>query len=160
MSAVLHHKHQYRMAMCGHKALEIAAVCVLLMVQGDLGGATVAHLAVASKTGVLGVFPILGVTFTRYAAHLTNRWTSSALLAVTTFAADAAVHASHYPGAFTEAALTGVGAFVFSLLVSFTPVGKRIDRLAEPFHPHPAHGPAPIALNPQSPRPSALRPEP
>lgn len=142
MSPVLHHKHQYRLAMCGHKAIEVAGVCLLLMVQGDLAGATLAHLAVASKTGVLGVFPLLGVTFTRYAAHLTNRWTSSALLGVTTFAADAAVHASHYPGAFTEAALTAVGAFVFSLLISYTPVGKRIDRMAEPFHAPAVHGPA------------------
>jgi len=24
----LHHKHQYRLAMCGHKAVEVAGVCV------------------------------------------------------------------------------------------------------------------------------------
>ena len=119
--------------MCGHKAAEVAMVCVLLMVQGDLAGATLAHLLVASKTGILGVSPIVGVTFTRYAAVLTNRWVSSSLLAVSTFAADAIAHASHYPGAYTEAALTAVGAFVFSIAVSYTRLGKRIDRLAEPF---------------------------
>jgi hypothetical protein len=83
--------------MCGHKVVEVGAVCLLLMVQGDLAGATLTHLGVASQTGVLGVFPILGVTYTRYARHLTNRWTSSALLGLCTFAADAAIHASHYP---------------------------------------------------------------
>jgi hypothetical protein len=129
----LHHKHQYRLAMCGHKAVEVAGVCMLLMVQGDIAGLTLTHLAIASKTGLLGVFPILGVTFTRYAQHLTNRWASSAILGICTFAADAAIHASHYPGAFTEAALTGAGAFVFSLAISFTRLGKKIDRLAEPF---------------------------
>lgn len=36
-------------------------------------------------------------------------------------------------GALTEAALTGAGAFLFSLAVSYTPLGKKIDRLAEPF---------------------------
>ena len=36
--------------MCGHKAIEIAAVCVLLMVQGDLAGVTLTHLAIAGKT--------------------------------------------------------------------------------------------------------------
>jgi hypothetical protein len=119
--------------MCGHKAVEVGAVCLLLMVQGDLAGVTLAHLGVASKTGLLGVFPILGVTYTRYARYLTNRWASAALLAVCTFAADAFVHASHYPGAFTEAALTGAGAFVFSVVVSYTAIGRKIDRLAEPF---------------------------
>jgi hypothetical protein len=144
---MLHHKHQYRLAMCGHKAVEVAGVCVLLMVQGDLAGVTLAHLAIASKTGLLGVFPVLGVTYTRYARHLTNRWTSSGLLGVTTFLADAAVHASHYPGASTEAALTAIGAAAFSLLISYTPIGKRIDRLAEPFtaREHAAPGPVPLA---------------
>ena len=106
-------------------------VCVLLMVQGNLAGVTLTHLAIASKTGLLGVFPLLGVTFTRYSRHLANRWISSGLVAICTFFADAAIHASHYPGAYTEAALTAIGAFVFSLALSFTPLGKRIDRLAE-----------------------------
>jgi integral membrane sensor domain MASE1 len=119
--------------MCGHKAVEVGAVCLLLMVQGDLAGVTLAHLGIAGKTGLLGVFPMLGVTYTRHARQLTNRWVSAALLAVCTFAADAFIHASHYPGAFTEAALTGVGAFVFSVAVSYTPLGRKLDRLAEPF---------------------------
>jgi len=136
MPGSLDPKHQFRLAMCGHKAVEIGAVCVLLMVQGDLAGVTLTHLGIAAKTGLLGVFPILGVTFTQYARHLSNRWTSSALLAVCTFAADALIHASHYPGALTEAALTGAGAFVFSLAVSYTAIGRKIDRLAEPFGAH------------------------
>ena len=94
---------------------------------------TLAHLGIASKTGLLGFFPILGVTFTRYARYLTNRWASAALLGICTFAADAAIHASRYPGAFTEGVLTGVGAFLFSLGISYTRLGKKIDRLAKPF---------------------------
>src|SRR5688572_14625064 len=101
MNRRIHERHQYRLAMCGHKAIEIAAVCVLLMVQGDIAGVTLTHLAIAGKTGVLGVSPILGVTFTRHARLLTNRWISASLLGVCTFAADALVHGSHYPGAFT-----------------------------------------------------------
>ena len=144
MNGALHEKHQFRLAMCGHKAVEVGAVYLLLMVQGDLAGATLAHLGVAGKTGLLGVFPILGVTYTRHARHLTNRWTSAALLAVCTFAADAVVHVSHYPGAFTEAALTGAGAFVLSVVVSYTALGRKIDSLAEPFaaHTHATNSPA------------------
>ena len=130
--------HQFRLVICGHKAVEVGAVCVLLMVQGGLAGVTLTHLGIATKTGLLGVFPLLGITFTRHARHLANRWTSSALVATCTFFADAAIHASHYPGAYTEAALTAIGAFFFSLAVSFTPLGKRIDRLADNFVHHEA----------------------
>lgn len=129
----LHHRHQFRAALFGHKAIEAAGVCVLLMVQGDLGAVTLAHLAIAAKTGLLATTPALLVTFTRHARHFANRWTSSALLGVFTFAADGWIHASHYPGAYTEAALTGLGAFAFSVAVSYTPVGRAIDRRAEAF---------------------------
>lgn len=127
-------RHQFRLAMCGHKAVEVGGVCLLLMLQGNLAGVTLGHLSIASQTGILAVVPLLGVTLTRQARLLTNRWTCSALLAVFTFLADAAVHGSHYPGAYTEAALSAAGAFVFSVAVSYTPVGKRIDRLAEGLH--------------------------
>ena len=127
----MHKKHQFRLAVCGHKAVEVGGVCMILMVQGNLSGLTLGHVGIASQTGLLAVVPVLGVTLTRYARHLTNRWMSSVFLAVCTFVADAAIHASHYPGAYTEAAFTAVGAFVFSVAVSYTPVGRRIDRLAE-----------------------------
>jgi hypothetical protein len=47
-----------------------------------------------------------------------------------------------------EAALTGIGAFVFSIVISYTPVGKHIDRLAEGFL-HPDGEAADNALTPQ-----------
>jgi hypothetical protein len=129
----LQRKQQYRLALVGHKAVEAGAVCMILMVQGDLAALTGAHLLVASKTGVLAVLPVLAVTFTRHVRHLLNRWTASAVLGICTFAADAVIHASHYPGEYTEAALTGIGAFLFSLAVSYTPLGRKIDHLAETF---------------------------
>jgi len=106
-------------------------VCLLLMVQGNLLALTAAHFVIAAKTGLLSVSPAVGLTFTKQARRLANRWTASLLLGGCTFLADAIVHRSHYPGELTEAALTGLGAFVFSLAISFTPVGKRIDHLAE-----------------------------
>jgi integral membrane sensor domain MASE1 len=128
------HKQQYRLALCGHKAVEAGAVCLILMVQGDVTAITLAHLTIATETGLLAVVPAVIVTFTRYARHFVNRWTASAFLGVCTFFADALIHASHYPGEYTEAALTGAGAFAFSVLVSYTPLGRKIDRLAESFH--------------------------
>ena len=107
------------------------------MVQGNLGEVTLAHFLIATKTGLWAISPALGITFTQYARHFVNKWTSSAFLGFCTFFADALSHDSHYPGAYMEAALTGIGAFAFSLVISYTPIGKHIDRLAEGFlHPH------------------------
>ena len=131
-------KHRFRLILCGHKAVEAAAVCVVLMVQGHLADVTLAHLLIATKTGLLAVSPVLGMTFTPYARHLANKWTASTVLGVCTFLADAAIHGSHYSGEYTEAALTGIGAFAFSMMVAHTPIGRRIDRLAETFF-HPQH---------------------
>jgi hypothetical protein len=134
-----HRKQQFRIALCGHKAVEAGAVCLLLMVQGQLAAVTLVHVEVASKTGLLAVIPAVAVTFTRFARHLANRWTSSAFFALCTFIADAAMHESHYPGEYTEAAMTALGAFLFSVAVSYTPLGKKIDELSEHFlHPAPA----------------------
>ena len=133
LNRLLHEKHQFRLMMCSHKAVEAGAVCLVLMVQGHLGNVTLGHLLIASKTGLLAVFPALGITLTRHARHLANRWTSSVFLGICGFLADAVIHESHYPGEYTEAVLTGIGAFVFSIVISYTPIGKHIDRLAEAF---------------------------
>src|SRR5258708_4257005 len=114
-SPIIGKRHQFRLVLVGHKTVEAGAVCLGLMAQGHLADVTLVHFAVAAKTGLLAVFPVLGMTFSPYARHLVNRWTSSAFLGLCTFAADAVIHQSHYPGAYTEAALTGVGAFAFSL---------------------------------------------
>jgi len=129
----LRQRRRFRVALCSHKAVEAGAACLVLMVGGQLGALTVAHLSIAAKTGVLAIAPALAVTFTRQARHFANRWTASAFLGVCTFFADSVAHPSHYPGAYTEAALTAVAAFLFSVAVSYTPIGRRLDHLAESF---------------------------
>ena len=124
-------RHRYRLVLCGHKAVEAGAVCLVLMVQGQLMDATLSHLLVAAKTGLLAMSPALGLTFTRYAHHFANKWVTALFFGICTFAADSAIHASHYPGEYSEAAFTAVGAFALSLVVASTPLGKRIDALAE-----------------------------
>jgi hypothetical protein len=124
---------KFRLALFGHKVVEAGAVCAVLMVQGDLAGLTMAHLAIATKTGLLAMSPVVGVTFSRYARHLLNRWTAALLFGVSTFAGDALIHPSHYEGALTEAALTGIGAAIFSIAVSYTPLGTHLDHLGEVF---------------------------
>ena len=134
-----HERHQYRAALCGHKTVEASGVCLLLMVQGNLLAITGAHFAIATKTGLLAVLPVVALTFTPFARHLINRWTSSAFFGACTFFADAAAHRSHFAGEYGEAALTALGAFAFSVAVSYTGVGRYIDRLAHSFqHDAPA----------------------
>jgi hypothetical protein len=139
LKALIHMKHQFRLALCGHKIVETGAACLLFMVQGQLSEATFGHFLIASKTGVLTVFPLLGITLTRHARHFTNRWMSALFVAACAFFADAIIHESHYPGAYTEAAFTAAGAFVLSVIVSYTPIGKQVDRLAEAFVNHREH---------------------
>ena len=133
LSQAIPEKHQFRIALCGHKAVEVGGACLLLMVQGQLTQATLGHVAIATQTGLLTVFPLVGITLTRYARHFTNRWITAVLVATCAFIADALVHASHYPGAYSEAALTAAGGAILSIIVSYTPVGRHIDGLAEAF---------------------------
>jgi len=121
------------MMLCGHKAVETGAACLFLMVQGQLAQATASHFLIASETGLLAVFPLVGITWTRHARHFTNRWMSALFVGMCGFLADALIHHSHYPGEYTEAALTALAAAALSLIVSFTPIGRRIDHLAETF---------------------------
>src|SRR5437762_7064897 len=85
-------RHQFRIVLCGHKAVEAGAVCLVLMVQGHLADLTVAHFLIAAKTGLLAVSPALGVTYTRQARYLANKWVFSAILGICTFLADAVIH--------------------------------------------------------------------
>jgi hypothetical protein len=129
----LHEKHRYRLAVCGYNAFETSAVCLALMVKGSLLSLTLGHFATASRTGVLAILPVLGLSMTRQAALLAGRWTAPIIAGLCGFGADVLTHPSHFPGAYTEAALTALGTFVLSIGVSRTPVGRYIDRLAETF---------------------------
>jgi hypothetical protein len=133
LKQLIHKKHQFRLVLCGHKAVETGAACLVFMVQGQLPQATLGHFLIAAETGMLTVFPLLGITLTRHARHFANRWVSAMFVGVCTVFADAVIHGSHYPGKYTEALLTGLGAFVLSVVVSYTPIGKQFDRLAESF---------------------------
>ena len=127
-------KAPYRVAMCAHKGAEVAGLCLLLMVQGDVLDLTLSHFATAAQTGATAMVLPLGLTFTRFVrAFVSSRWTSSLIVGVCGFAADIFAHPSHYPGAYTEAALTGLGTTAASVLISYTAIGKRIERLGDVF---------------------------
>jgi hypothetical protein len=133
LRSFIHKRHRFRLVLCGHKAVETVAACLLFMVQGQLGQATVGHFLTAAKTGALTLLPLLGITLTRHAKYFVNRWISALFVAACAFFADAVIHGSHYPGAYTEALFTAGGAFALSIIISYTPVGRQIDGLAEAF---------------------------
>ena len=56
LKAAIHKRHQFRLMLCGHKAVETGAACLVFMVQGQLGQATLGHFLIASKIGMLMVF--------------------------------------------------------------------------------------------------------
>ena len=92
--------------------------CLLTMVQGNVLALTVSHWLVASQTGLLAG-AIVGTTV--IAAKLRRPWVVSLVLGVVTTAVDAVVHPATFGvESLTEAAVTGVGAFVLSLAVSET----------------------------------------
>src|ERR1700757_2379837 len=88
LKAVIHERHRFRLMLCGHKAVETGAACLLFMVQGQLVQTTLGHFLIASKTAVLTVFPLLGITLTRHARHFADRWMSAIFVGACAFVAD------------------------------------------------------------------------
>ena len=138
--APAHRKAPFRLAMCAHKGAEVAGVCLLLMVQGHVLDLTASHFLTAAQTGATAIALPLGFTFTRYArALVSSRWTMSILVGGCGFVADVFAHPSHYPGAYTEAALTGAGTTALSIAMSHTALGRRLEQLGDAFRtPHDA----------------------
>jgi hypothetical protein len=106
---------------------ESATACLVTMVQGNLLAMTLGHWLIASRTGLLSGAV---ATAALMVAGSTRRWMVAALLAAATFAVDLFSHPSQFGGALTEAAVTGVGAGVLSLLVGKV-IARRRTRFAE-----------------------------
>ena len=99
------------------------------MTQGDLTAITFPHWQVALTTGaVVGVLGVV-MTFGPLRGLQASRWGVAAIAFLGTVAADIAVHPTHFGFPLAEALVTGLGAAALCLLVSFTPVGRIIERL-------------------------------
>jgi hypothetical protein len=108
---------------------EAGLSCLLTMVQGNVLALTVSHWLIASQTGLLAG-AIVGTTV--IAAKLRRPWVVSLVLGVITTVVDAAVHPAQFGvESLTEAAVTGVGAFVLSLAVGETLGRWRRKRTAQ-----------------------------
>lgn len=105
-----------------------AAACLTAMTEGDFEKLTLEHWRVALATGLVaglfGVIMSIGPLIRLY----DSRWSFAAIAFFGTLIADRWSHPSHYGGPWTEALLTAAGAAVLSLLVSYTPIGRHLER--------------------------------
>lgn len=90
---------------------ESMAACLVTMVQGNLLAITLGHLAVALQTGVVAG-AIVGAILIFWERG--KPWLVSALLGVVTAVVDFFVHEGQFGSLFTEALVTGFGAFFLS----------------------------------------------
>ena len=93
---------------------ESTAACLLTMVQGNLMGLTLAHVLVASQTGLLagGV-----ATATLLIVRTHKRWLIALTLGVATAIVDYYVHPGMFGTVAMEAIVTGAGAAILSFLL-------------------------------------------
>lgn len=93
---------------------EAWTACSLAMVQGDLTVFTAGHALTAAKTGTAsGLGFVLATSVFRAESAVLAAWIAGIL----TMLADIMVHPTHFGGAWTEAAVTGLGAAVLCLTV-------------------------------------------
>lgn len=105
------------------RAGEVWLSCMLFMVQGNLSEITMKHGITAFKVS-------LGVITTYFIAKKLLKvkvfWKTLILLAAITASIDFIIHPSHFGEAWTEAALTGLGASAFATLGHF--IGNRYKK--------------------------------
>jgi hypothetical protein len=138
-------KLKARLLVGTRKVGQSATACMLLMTQGNLASITLGHWLNATKTGILGALFAVLLTFTPIAKLYSNKWALAVIAGVSTFLADWASHQgvtlTKPGGPPVEAMLTGFGAFALSAIVSLTPIGAHIEKLAARFKDPPPEPP-------------------
>ena len=95
---------------------EATTACLVTMVQGNFLAMTLTHLAIASQTGIVaGLLTTAAILFSK----TRNRWIIAGLLGAITAIADYFIHDATFGPVALEAVVTGIGAAVLSLIVSF-----------------------------------------
>lgn len=105
-----------RTALYAENISESACSCLLMMVQGNLLLLTLGHWLIAIETGLIAGTIASTLLIRRRAAR---PWVISVVLGGVTALVDFFVHSGKFVTVFTEAALTGIGAAILSLLVEY-----------------------------------------
>ena len=99
------------------------------MTQGDLSTITLGHWQIALSTGfAVGLLSVV-LSFGKLSLIEATRWGIALIAFVGTTIADLLMHGTHFGAWWAEALVTGVGAAVLSLLVSYTPLNRVIGKL-------------------------------
>ena len=106
---------------------EATPACLLVMVQGNIWLATIAHLQKAVETGfITGVGVLVLSLFTH--PWLSNKYVVAGITGGMCFIADLLAHPSHFGTFTTEAIVTGAFTAIISLALNFA--GKKFFILA------------------------------
>ena len=98
--------------------------CVTAMTEGDLSAITLTHWQVALTTGsAVGLLGIL-LSFGKAKKIQSTRVGFALVAFVGTFAADLAIHPTHFGAFWTEALVTAIGASVLALASSYLPIDR------------------------------------
>ena len=93
---------------------EAGAACLITMVQGNVLALTLSHWMIAWQTGLFAGGATAAAILI---ARINKPWVISLVLGTITAIVDFFVHEGAFGFAFVEAALTGLGAAILSLLV-------------------------------------------
>ena len=94
---------------------ESACSCLIMMVQGNMLLLTLGHWLIAMETGI---FAGTIATALILKGRVTRPWVISVILGIVTAVIDFLVHPGRYVSILLEAALTGLGAAILSLLAA------------------------------------------
>ena len=93
---------------------EATVACLITMVQGNVLALGLSHWLIASQTGIVaGSITALAILF----SGIRRRWIVAALLGLVTAVVDFFVHPGMFGHIAAEAAVTGIGAALLSLLL-------------------------------------------
>ena len=102
------------------RVYEASVPCAILMVQGQIFALTPKHILIALKTGILtGTFAMILSFIPLLKKHYDNKIILGFVIFLCTISADLLNHPSHFWGEYGEALMTGLGAVLIFLGVSY-----------------------------------------
>lgn len=101
------------------RIVEATSSCLLMMTQGNLFAITFKHWMVGLKTGFLTGLMAVAVSIFGNPEYQNNKYVVSGIVGFLTAISDLIVHPSHFGGVYTEAIVTGIGAGLFCLALSY-----------------------------------------
>ena len=101
------------------RIVEATSACLIMMTQGKLLAITLGHWVVALKTGFLTGLMAVAVSIFGNQQYQDNKYVVAGMVGFLTAIADLIVHPTHFGGVYTEAIVTGIGAGLLCIALSY-----------------------------------------